>query len=748
MRSDGRALQVINQVVTSLSNKQALPQAPNGWQDIVISWERDAAIYGMQRSFTSQIQFVRDGAKIAKQVFYGENIDSQVYLLIQKLNLAITNTTFQWVYEYFYRGEVDWSTFEDDDPQVGASIMEGGISKLYNAYKDTEFSIPFDEDARNIRMDGISFDEKANYEIIDLESPRGEVSNVAPIAFLNNESNNPFIAFFTQTYQDSTDGGADFFKNNQNYFLHFSAQQAIKVTGNLIVDLKDGNGVIVSIINQNSDSLFTSGLIDGSGVKTIPLDCTITGNIDDSLFLVCNRNSEPSINYQQSPVTISFTFKYPESIIRAYDPWTFYKKLVQKVTGFEENAGGEILKTCPYYITCGDAIRRIDGAAIKTSLTNFLKAYDVYLKAGMGIEQGKLVFEDRTHFFDASNPISLSAAKQCKITEAKDFLGTSIKIGHAEQTINDVNGKFDFNGYQVYTTPQTRVSKEIDLQSPYKAGPYEIELTRINLDGKTTTDANNDNDVFVIDVNIASAVPSVVATVSFQAGTNIMSTPLGIDFITGQRIRITGSASNDNDYVVQGVLNLLGIAQLIFLDKGLVDESDVSVEIDWLSGLVYDLDRSIIPDDPTFDTDGNVITGFPDKNSIFNIRLSPRRLLAVHGPWIRSWLYNYEPGSLVFQTPNRYAEFTTGGIKEDSDFPIADLGNRMFLPFLFDFEDEVPIELVQLMEENPNRCFTFDWNGQTYKGFNMQAHQAANTEASQSFLLLATPDTDPKTLIY
>jgi hypothetical protein len=115
-------------------------------------------------------------------------------------------------------------------------------------------------------------------------------------------------------------------------------------------------------------------------------------------------------------------------------------------------------------------------------------------------------------------------------------------VGHREQTSDDVNGKFGFNGYQVYTSPYQRGSKELDLQSPYKADPYEIELTRINFDGRTTTDSQSDNDVFVIDVNQATTV--IETTISFISPSLIV-VPNGIELLTGMTFSVTGSASND-----------------------------------------------------------------------------------------------------------------------------------------------------------------------------------------------------------
>jgi hypothetical protein len=751
LRSDGRSLQIINDVVTSLSNKAALPQTPDGWQEIVISWERDAAKYGIQRNFTLPIQFVRDGAKICKHIVYNENFDSQIFLLIQKLNLTLTNTTFQWIYDYFYRGEIDWTTFTDDDPKVSVSIMEGGLSKLLKANESTQYSIPLDEDAKNIRMDGINIQAKYSWIVTErnIDGGLNDDGQVFPfISLLPSDSNAPGIAVFSVETNNPVPLSFDYDENTLDYFMTAQNFQSGVITFSGTVVITGSSGAApqrthIDVWNVRTGLLSQYDITDplSHGTPgTYPFSQTITLQDGDRIFFVSNQN------YQEWTLEALATSKYPQTIIKAFDPLTLYRKLVEKITGFADDASSSLLANCPYFITSGDAVRGIDGASIKTSLADFFKAYNVYLMAGMAIESNKIALEARSHFYDSSVPIALGNAKGCKITAAADMLGSSIKIGHAEQNIDDVNGKFDFNGFHIYTTPQTRVSRQIDLQSPYKAGPYEIEITRINLDGKTTTDNDNDNDIYVIDVDLNSITPSVVSTVSFNSA-GFFIAPFGIDFIKGQKIRITGSTSNDNDYVITDVADLFGFAQVVAVDKPLTNESDVSVLIEWLSGLVYDLDRSIVPNDSTFDANGNILTGFPDKDTIFNIRLSPKRLLHVHQQWLRSILYNYEPGLIKFQSANRYASFTAGGIKENDDLQIADMGDKMFLPFKFEFEDQVPVQLINLMEANPNRCFSFVLNGITYKGFNLKVNQAANTEASQSFLLLSTADNDPSTLV-
>ncbi len=88
--------------------------------------------------------------------------------------------------------------------------------------------------------------------------------------------------------------------------------------------------------------------------------------------------------------------------------------------------------------------------------------------------------------------------KDFQVSVAEDLIYNTIKVGYPNQNYDDINGKDEFNTTHVYNTPLTRIAKELDLTSEYRADSYGIEFTRANLAGKKTTDSGTDNDVFII----------------------------------------------------------------------------------------------------------------------------------------------------------------------------------------------------------------------------------------------------------
>jgi DNA polymerase III alpha subunit (gram-positive type) len=86
--------------------------------------------------------------------------------------LNLSSTEFSFVYEYFYKGENDFSTFKqvdiNDGYKVTLSIMEGGFSKFLKAYSQKANEIPCNKTeptAIKVRMDGVPFDNTMNFVI-------------------------------------------------------------------------------------------------------------------------------------------------------------------------------------------------------------------------------------------------------------------------------------------------------------------------------------------------------------------------------------------------------------------------------------------------------------------------------------------------------------------------------------------------------------------------------------------------------
>lgn len=755
---DGRSRQIVNDVVTSLSAKKPLAQAPDGNQDISIGWERSPTYYGNIRNFSLLLGFVMDGAKILRNDFYKFSTDRELWLLVKRLTYEWTDTTFKEYYKQLYKGQLDFATASDDQGgyRFNIGIMEGGLQRLLKANEATTYEIPFDIDAKNVRMDGMYINGNFRWFI----SPYEPLSDGYVGMFqLNNENPIPGLAIFdVQQLQTGGAPGAE----TLEYFAETTQDIAgVNITGQ-IIDLNTLGSpgplsVTLYVYNRVSETLRLT--IDLTPDDPYPenynliIDETIDLLEGDRLFL-----KSASVFAGESNLQLTAKSKPLPSVIRGFTLYDTGKKLIEKITGSADNFESTLLLNLvsnfgrEIILTSGDGVRGISNASLKTSWADYWKFVNVVLMTEMTITD-KIRIEERMNAYrteaQGNTAVELDEIKDLKVTPAIDLKGTSVKVGHQDQQVDDTNGKFDFNGFMIFSTSVKGIpDKQIDLQSSYKASPYEIEQTRANYEGKTTTDKETDNDVFALAVT-PDPVTSFTSTVTFESdgtpfapGQPLMNITAPTPVIAaGMKIRITGSTLNDKDFTVKSATPWF-FGQLVVTNESIATEGVVNVTIEILEGQYYDLDRSIAItqlSDPDVDTD--------TKDSVFNVALSPKRILLKHAPWLAGGLVNYAPGDLIFTSANRNKELIAGGITEKANVSVASLGSPMFLPYYFEFDVTSPVDMVEILEVTSNPIFAFTWKDTRYTGFFIRGGIALNDLEEQTFKLLACPDNDLLPLI-
>jgi len=125
-------------------------------------------------------------------------------------------------------------------------------------------------------------------------------------------------------------------------------------------------------------------------------------------------------------------------------------------------------------------------------------------------------------------------------------------------------------------------------------------------------------------------------------------------------------------------------------------------------------------------------------------------LIEKHRNYLDSIFYGFAGQQLKFESTDKNRELRTekeGSVfDEDANFIIGNT-NQLFKPIVFEIEPQASTAIVDLMEQNPNRCFSFIHpNGLTYAGFNLKMGIAANSLEEQAFQLLAIANQDLKTL--
>jgi len=768
---DGRTRQVVNGVVTSLTQPKALPNAPDGNQEIAIGWERSPMYHGNIRNFSIPLGFVTDGATILRNDFYKFNLDRELYLLVKRLTYE-TNTialTYKEFYKQLYKGQLDFATAVDDQGgyRFNIGIMEGGLQSQLKANESTSYELPFDLDAKNITMDGVVVQQNARF--LNPAVTLNTNQYIMPISFISAETyQNSSVAFFTSQFEDYPGGPLYNFSLSENYFLRTTATVTVRIRGTIGVThagsyqfwIAGSSNTAIDPTNYPAEpGLYWMDTAAGLGETSVfTFDLTLDLPADEKLYFYTNHPFDTEDIYTDTDIFVEFLYRAPETNIKGFTLYDAARKLTEKITGSADNFESDFLQDLvadfgsEIILTSGDGVRSIDGAALKTNWREFWKFADTVLSAEMTITD-KIRIAKRIEAYQPESvtpAIELGDIKGLKVTPAVDQMYTSVKVGHAEPKADDVNGKFAFNGHFIFNTPVKAITdKQLDLQTNYKADPFEIDATRANYDGKTTTDKDTDNDTFALAVQPAADSDSFDTLATFQAvGAPFTAEPLlsisaGLpELRAGMKIRITGSALNDQDLTIKSAGGWF-FGQLIITNEPLVDELNVNITIEILEGQLYELDRDIAVTQLITPTD--VVTEI--KESLFNVRLSPKRILLRNASTIAGGLVQYAPGSLVFADANRNKELIAGGIIEKADVLITALGAPMFLPTYFEFDVISPVDMPAILEENPNPVFAFTWKDERYTGFFIRGGIALNDLEEQTFKLLACPDNNLLNLI-
>lgn len=779
LEEDGRSNRVVNGVVTTTGTPTPLPNTPDGWQEVSLAWERNREKHGILRGFSRDLGFVKDGAHILRDAYYKNHIDRKMFLLIQQLGLEYDPTYYKWLYSFLYKGEIDLSTFKDTRDKVTVNIMEGGLSKSVNIGQTVVHEIPLTDDPDTVflKMDGIELQERAKYEMLTELSIAKSVYGTnffAPATFINREGELPYIFFGPQSLQEATSLAWDDKLASDNYMTKAADNNSsvinVLIEGTIRYSCTDNdpsNGFRMRFIrsnqliaDQNDYEIFADGAIVSGSNYEHAISLTIPLLPGERLYLegiyTGGAGNEVSIEYDDESVFhLSYQRRGETSYVPAMTRKSLMRKLLNKIAGHEDYSISTLLDSDNRLVTSGDALRGIEDAVIKTSLQDFFGDVNADLCAGMGIEAGaatanlpageRLTIEARAGYYDSSSPIDLGEVQDWEVAYAADMAISAIKVGWKEPDIENVNGKYEFNAQTVFTTPQKRINREYNIVSPYKGSAFEAELTRISMNGKDSTDAKNDNDCFVIVAQRSQ--DDTTASVSFLSGTNVMLAPDTIEFVAGQKIRITGSVSNDGEYFVTLVAHLFATNKnAVVLAGTLVTEGPVSVTIEYLQGITYQPVRA------TYDNQGDPDDfGVPSPTTVFNLDLSPKRMILRHGPWIRSLLHGYDAEKLVFASGTRNTNLKTEQgatvIDEDTDINISSLGDKLFIPNYLNIKADGNVGLGGLMDADPNRCFECEIEGVTFTGFNIKAGMAPNELGVQEYMLLSTIDNDFEELI-
>lgn len=182
-----------------------LDTSPDGFDESMITFERSEKYFGVFKSWTMPLQFVKEAAALLRNEFYTYGMASDVELEVQKLSKTTDD------YSIIYKGQLDFATWKDTSHYVEVSFKDYGSAKMLKDYGGTEYQVGNGE-----KIYGGEYSQDVEWEVsggstyygVDLltlakslvdKMSDGSVYNLTPTLFVQSD-------FLTNvTYKEQTD---------------------------------------------------------------------------------------------------------------------------------------------------------------------------------------------------------------------------------------------------------------------------------------------------------------------------------------------------------------------------------------------------------------------------------------------------------------------------------------------------------------------------------------------------------------
>lgn len=694
---------------------------PGNFKEEGIRHLRHSTYRGMGTTYSEALSFVENGLQIVEFIFYRQDIEAEAQLEVLRLNYDT------YLYEPFFVGDIDFTTFDPAEGSIKINIKEGGATAMIKANENTPYEIPMmNSSAVYVNMDGIKLQGTYNYLLIASQPGAYPVLDALVMYSFFSAHTIDDGEFAVSINNDRVDlrgmaspAAATSFGSSEaveNYYLEaiepmdiiLDFNQKITVYNNALdtvsyhvaVDLIIGNKANMSFILR--EVLYVSPTIAMSGVdqRDVIMSGTSTEihlNPGERVYMVfyytggSPRNT--TVNYAEGALKVSSKFKLPTTIAPTFRYHTAFVELIDAMSEGKYSFRSDFLAdpnlivhdNSPWrtVITCGDALRMLAGSKMSLTLSDLFTDATNRWGLGLGVEGDVIRVEPLAYFYDKYSEIAY--VKEDNITDFRivpdiENRGNLLKIGQPDQDYDSLNGKDEVSGTYVFKLPFTRVNKEIDMSGGYRVDALGIEAYRVNLSKKYTTDNKADKELFVL-----------------------------------------------------------------------------SISDDWFENDGSKWDAAVIPvfahiyyllrPNNSSNTSGVL---FPDE--LYNVDLWPKRSFLRNAGLIAAYCWRRDGQQITFQTyvKNQKAKSNLGSgeVIETGNESLPLSASPLFLPMLGRATCIMPDTFKQVMQLNPYGFIRLTWKGVDYRGFVNKGAVIDAVESSQELELQCHPESDFTSVTY
>lgn len=499
--------------LTYQGNDVELYYAPRGWDDETLgNYSRSKEYFGLIRSFSLPLRFVKDGAEILRTAFINDGIQAGVRIKIERRRNL-------WDYETIYIGDLDFSTYEYDGLEVSVQLMDSGISSDIKARENTTFEFNLTgSDVVNVVLPGVKFDDRLLWIMLPTDTSDLNVAKkyIPPIDLIT-QSRSGYLQGFNVQQRNAAD--TDGFGND----IFIRCDRSGGVSCKLKFTVK-GYYFKAPLATDRFLYLLLRTTRDNSTVYTIAVDDTanlplgITNfernfEIDydftegEALYIYSRTDVTESAHFlvvSEGEIEANFNSQADPSNCKAINSFDMFRRIMNRISpGTPVNSTLLTSTWKNLMFTTGTAIREIENPKIKISLKQFFQTMKSIDDSGIGSDNGTLRLEKSDFFARNVEIMNIGNVNSCTTMPAEEYMANLIKVGYKSRNTDENDGRQGFAAEQQFTTPLTRVDSELDYVADVIADQFEIERLRVNFNVKreATSDSSGDNDVFLVHCN-------------------------------------------------------------------------------------------------------------------------------------------------------------------------------------------------------------------------------------------------------
>lgn len=496
---------------------------PDNWAEVEMGFTRQG--YGLDRQITSEFTFSRQAATILKGLFEASGFNAVC-------TLEFAKRQNDWTYTVFNTFAADFSTYSYDRGKVKLSFIENSVRKLLSDNKGTDyqFNLPT---TNNLLYTGVSF-EKANKMLATEGSMTEWPYNASCFPIRSKRVIRTSTTLFDFATNDMAAKAKISGLFDVEVYIGIMVMQLIGLEtfipaeGSLRLIKTDITGHWKETLHEfkritpakGYERFEDYGVFNLSNVSISAGEYIVlwydTGNHAINAVSLSGQHHDGYLKLTNTDISIYQAHEVP---VVSHD-WLLEKLLRKIVPAFVDEVTYPLSAILDYnlplitadvdyvpVLTSGSGLIQDSGATITVSIEKVLKSLKCLYGADYDITGNKMRVDYASTFFSAiqatdtlSNVIDIVPINKPVISVDMEHVYNKITVGW-ETDENATNGQLEINCKNVFTIPNAKVEKELDLVHPFKGSMYTIEQYMLDKDSDTNTTKDSDTSVFIFAVN-------------------------------------------------------------------------------------------------------------------------------------------------------------------------------------------------------------------------------------------------------